>query len=43
MITEVLNPILRGWMNYLDRFDRSAMKRALDCVRKRLIERTMYK
>jgi RNA-directed DNA polymerase len=32
MIAEVLNPILRGWMNYFGKFNRSAMKRALDCV-----------
>ncbi|WP_084110172.1 group II intron maturase-specific domain-containing protein [Desulfosporosinus lacus] len=29
MIAEVLNPILRGWMNYFSKFNRSAMKRAL--------------
>lgn len=43
MIAEVLNPILRGWMNYFGRFNRSAMKRALDCVQRRLIKWAMCK
>lgn len=43
MIAEVLNPILRGWMNYFGKFNRSAMKRALDCVQKRLIKWAMCK
>lgn len=38
MIAEVLNPILRGWMNYFGKYNRSAMKRALDCVQRRLIK-----
>jgi hypothetical protein len=43
MIAEVLNPILRGWMNYFGKFNRSAMKRALDCVQRRLIKWAMSK
>lgn len=43
MIAEVLNPILRGWMNYFGKFNRSAMKRALDCVQRRLIKWAMCK
>ena len=43
MIAESLNPILRGWMNYFGRFNRSAMKRALDCVQRRLIKWAMCK
>ncbi len=41
MISEVLNPILRGWMNCFGKFNRSAMKRALDCVQRRLIKWAM--
>ncbi|MGI6711519.1 MAG: group II intron maturase-specific domain-containing protein [Bacillota bacterium] len=43
MIAEVLNPILRGWMNYFGKFNRSAMKRAIDCVQRRLIKWAMCK
>lgn len=43
MIAEMLNPILRGWMNYFGKFNRSAMKRALDCVQRRLIRWAMCK
>jgi len=43
MIAEALNPILRGWMNYFGKFNRSAMKRALDCVQRRLIKWAMSK
>jgi len=43
MIAEMLNPILRGWMNYFGKFNRSAMKRALDCVQRRLIKWAMCK
>lgn len=30
MIAEVMNPILRGWMNYFGKLNRSAIKRAVD-------------
>jgi RNA-directed DNA polymerase len=43
MIAEILNPILRGWMNYFGKFNRSAMKRALDCIQRRLIKWAMCK
>ena len=43
MIAEVLNPILRGWMNYFGNFNRSAMKRTLDCVQRRLVKWAMCK
>jgi group II intron reverse transcriptase/maturase len=43
MIAEALNPILRGWTNYFGKFNRSAMKRALDCVQRRLIKWAMCK
>lgn len=43
MIAEKLNPILRGWMNYFGKFNRSAMKRTLDCVQRRLIKWAMCK
>ncbi|NMD42956.1 MAG: group II intron reverse transcriptase/maturase [Firmicutes bacterium] len=43
IIAEMLNPVLRGWMNYFGKFNRSAMKRALDCVQRRLIKWAMCK
>jgi len=38
IIAEMINPILRGWMNYFGRFNKSAMKRALNCIQRRLIK-----
>lgn len=35
--------ILRGWMNYYGKFNRSAMKRAIDYIQRRLIKRAMCK
>jgi len=43
MIAEKLNPILRGWMNYFGKFNRSAMKCTLDCVQRGLIKWAMCK
>jgi hypothetical protein len=38
MIAEVINPIIRGWMNYFGAFNRSAMKGTLDVIEMRLIK-----
>ena len=35
--------IVRGWMNYFGRYNRSAMKKGLDCVQRRLIRWAMCK
>lgn len=43
MIAEVLKPILRGLMNYFSKFNRSEMKRVLDCVQRCLIKWVMCK
>ena len=43
MIAELVNPILRGWMNYFGVYNKSAMKNALDCVQRRLIKWAMCK
>lgn len=32
IIAEILNPMLRGWINYFGRFNPSAMKYTLQCV-----------
>ena len=43
MIAEKINPIVRGWMNYFGKCNRSAMKKGLDCVQRRLIRWAMCK
>ena len=43
MIAEVINPIVRGWMNYFGAFNRSAMKGTLDVIQMRLIKWAMCK
>jgi RNA-directed DNA polymerase len=43
MIAEELNPVVRGWMNYFGKYNRSAMKRALNCVQQRLVKWAMCK
>ena len=43
MIAETINPIVRGWMNYFGAFNRSAMKRTLDVIQRRLIKWAMCK
>ena len=43
MIAEVLNPMVRGWMNYFGRYNKSAMKKGLDCVQRRMLRWAMCK
>ncbi|MBQ9270638.1 MAG: hypothetical protein IJ206_14190, partial [Oscillospiraceae bacterium] len=43
MIAEMVNPTVRGWMNYFGRYNRSAMKGTLDVIQRRLIKWAMYK
>jgi RNA-directed DNA polymerase len=43
MIAELVNPIVRGWMNYFGAYNKSAMKSTLDCVQRRLIRWAMCK
>ena len=38
MIAELLNPMIRGWMNYFGKFNPSAMKNTLQCIERRLIK-----
>jgi hypothetical protein len=42
-VAAALNPILRGWMNYFGGFNKSAMKKGLDCVQRRLVRWAMCK
>lgn len=43
MIAEILNPMLRGWMNYFGKFNPSAMKYTLQCIERRLVKWAMCK
>ena len=43
MIAELLNPMLRGWMNYFGKFNPSAMKNTLQCIEHSLIKWAMCK
>ena len=43
IIAEMLNPLIRGWMNYFGKFNPSAMKRTLQCIERRLIKWAMCK
>ena len=38
MIAEMLNPMIREWMNYFGKFNLSAMKDTLQCIESRLIK-----
>lgn len=43
VIAEMLNPLIRGWINYFGRFNPSAMRRTLQCIEQRLIKWAMCK
>lgn len=43
MIPEMLNPLIRGWMNYFGRINPSAMKGILQCIERRLVNWAMCK
>lgn len=37
MITEMINPIIRGWVNYFCKYNPQAAKYSLDCIDRRLV------
>ena len=43
IIAEILNPLIRGWMNYYGKFNPSAMKGTLQCIDRRLVKWAMCK
>ena len=43
IIAEMLNPLIRGWMNYFGKFNPSAMKGTLQCIERRLVKWAMCK
>lgn len=43
MIAENINPIVRGWINYYEKYNPQAIKYPLDCVGRRIIKWVMCK
>lgn len=43
IIAEILNPLIRGWINYFGKFNPSAMRETLQCIERRLINWAMCK
>lgn len=43
MISEILNPMIRGWMNYFGKYNPSAMKYTLQVIEKRIVKWAMSK
>ncbi|WP_454054511.1 group II intron reverse transcriptase/maturase [Clostridium sp. Marseille-Q7071] len=43
MVAEILNPMIRGWLNYFSKYNKSAVKYTMDCINRRLVKWTMSK
>ncbi len=43
MISEILNPMIRGWMNYFGKYNPSVMKYTLEVIERRIIKWAMSK
>ena len=43
MIAELINPTVRGWLNYFTKFNPSAVKYSIDCLNRRLVKWAMSK
>lgn len=43
ILAEMLNPIIRGWINYFGKFNPSAMRYTLQCIERRLIKWALCK
>ena len=43
ILAEMLNPMVRGWMNYFGKYNPSAMKDTLLCIERRLVKWAMCK
>lgn len=43
MIAEILNPMLRSWINCFSKFNPTAMKYTLQCIERRLVKWAMCK
>ena len=38
IISQIINPIVRGWINYFGRYNRSQLKSSLDVLNRRLVK-----
>ena len=43
MVAEILNPIIRGWLIYFSKYNKSAVKYTMDCINRRLVKWAMSK
>ena len=43
MVAQVLNPMVRGWMNYFSRYNKSAMKYTIEVIQRRIVKWAMCK
>lgn len=43
IIAEMINPLVRGWMNYFGKFNPSAMRGTLQCIERRIVKWAMCK
>ncbi|MFZ3580443.1 group II intron reverse transcriptase/maturase [Virgibacillus sp. DJP39] len=43
MIAEMINPTVRGWLNYFRKYNPSAVKYSIDCLNRRLVKWAMCK
>lgn len=43
VISEILNPLIRGWMNYFSKYNPSAMKYTLQVIERRIVKWAMCK
>lgn len=43
MIAELINPTVRGWLNYFTKYNPSAVKYTMDCLNRRLVKWAMCK
>ncbi|WP_326909793.1 group II intron reverse transcriptase/maturase [Sedimentibacter sp. MB31-C6] len=42
-VAEILNPMIRGWLNYFSKYNKSAVKYTMDCINRRLVKWAMSK
>lgn len=43
IIAEIINPIVRGWINYFSKYNSSAIKYTIECIERRIIKWAMCK
>lgn len=43
IIAEIINPMVRGWINYFSKYNPSAIKYTIECIERRLIKWAMCK